>query len=144
MPVHTTLKLASILLFVTGAGIAAPWLLVETEGTPYRSWALASTTTLFAALVGLLLTGILPLVDEKGYTARIAKLHGYAQTIFLSLLTASWLLTAVIYAAWSEHSGRGAAFALLGLFLGYAAHRSLCWLRRATLYHAERRRQSAE
>ena len=144
MPAHMILKMASILVLITGAGIAAPWLLIDTEGTPYRSWTLAATIALFVALVGLLLTGILPLVDEKGYTARIAKLHGYAQTICLSLLTASWLLTAVIYAAWSEHSGWGAAFALLGLLLGYAAHRSLCWLRRATLYHAERSRQSKE
>ena len=143
MPIHMPIRMAAIAALILGA-TAAVWLLFDTSGTPYQRWAFAATLTVLAASIVLLLTCILPLVVEKGYTAPMSRIHGYIQTASLSLHTAAWLLTAVIYAAYSGHHGRGAAFALLGLFLGYTSYHALSWLRRATLYHAERSRQTPE
>ena len=144
MSIHMTLRMAVIAALILGATAAALWLLFDTEGTPYRHWAFAATLAVLTAIVVLLPTCILLLIDEKGYTVRMSQIHGYVQAASLSLLTAAWLLTAVIYAAWSGHNGRGAAFALLGLLLGYTSYHALSWLRRATLYHAERNRQTPE
>ena len=144
MPIHIPIRMAAIPAPILGATAAAVWLLFDTSGTPYQRWAFAATLTVLAASIALLPTCLLPLIDEKGYTARMSRIHGYIQAASLSLHTAAWLLTAVIYAAYSGHHGRGAAFALLGLFLGYTSYHALSWLRRATLYHAERSRHAPE
>ena len=144
MPIQMELRLAAIGALILGATATVLWLLFDTAGTPYQPWAFAATMAVLTASVVLVPTCILPLIDENGYTARRSQIHGYFQAAALSLLTAAWLLTAVIYAAWSGHNGRGAAFALLGLLLGYTSYHALSRLRRATLYHAERNRQTPE
>ena len=75
--------MAAVATLIAGATAYALWLPFDAEGTPYQNWAFAATIAVLTALVGLLPTRILPLVDEKGYTARMSALHGYLQAVFL-------------------------------------------------------------